>query len=494
MAHKIKIMSHIQPKSRVQLTMPSVIDDYVSLDNPVRFIDAFVDKIVKIQTELLTDKGNAEVGRSAYQFTTLLKLYIYGFLNSISSSRKLERETYRNMEVIWLLGNLQPDHKTISDFRKDNKESIRTVTISFRKFLITEGYIAGKQVVTDGTKIKAYASKNTLSLKGIAHRMEQLESQLDKYLSQLNDNDKVESVEEQLSELSKEFGVEPALLEKIAKLQEQIQTLEQQKQLLEKLGRDSIAPADPQAKIMKSKEGFYPAYNVQSTVDDKNHMIAQMDVTDHPNDYYDLESNVDALKEQLGITPETVLADKGYANEDQIQLLEEKGIKCIVPFPENAPDQKQIDAGITFEYDKKNDCYHCSQGQILPLKDKNIIYNHKVYNRYQGKNCGECPLKSSCTKSKKGRVIARRLDNQWLLEYKEKLKTKEFKEGVKLRKNFVEHPFGTIKYWMGQIPLLLRGKEKVQVEIDLYSTCYNLKRLINLESMDVLLLKIQNWD
>jgi len=474
--------------------MPSVIDDYVSLDNPVRFIDAFVDKIVKIQTELLTDKGNAEVGRSAYQFTTLLKLYIYGFLNSISSSRKLERETYRNMEVIWLLGNLQPDHKTISDFRKDNKESIRKVTISFRNFLITEGYIAGKQVVTDGTKIKAYASKNTLSLKGIVHRMEQLETQLDKYLSQLNDNDTVESVEEQLAELSNELGVEPALLEKIAKLQEQVQTLEQQKQLLEKLGRDSIAPADPQAKIMKSKEGFYPAYNVQSTVDDKNHMIAQMDVTDHPNDYHDLESNMDALKEQLGITPETVLADKGYANEDQIQSLEENGIKCIVPFPENAPDQKQIDAGITFEYDKKNDCYRCSQGQILPLKDKNIIYNHKVYNRYQGKNCGECPLKSSCTKSKKGRVIARRLDNQWLLEYKEKLKTKEFKEGIKLRKNFVEHPFGTIKYWMGQIPLLLRGKEKVQVEIDLYSTCYNLKRLINLESMDVLRFKIQNWE
>ena len=248
MTRKIKIMSYIQPNSRVQLMMPSVIDDYVSLDNPVRLIDAFVDKIVQIQTELLTAKGNAEVGRSAYQFTTLLKLYIYGFLNSISSSRKLERETYRNMEVIWLLGNLQPDHKTISDFRKDNKESIRKVTISFRKFLISDGYISGKQVVTDGTKIKAYASKNTISLAGIARRMEQLETQLDKYLSQLNDNDIVDSLENQLSELSNGFGVEPALLEKIAKLQEQVQTLEQQKRLLEKLGRKSIAPADPQAK------------------------------------------------------------------------------------------------------------------------------------------------------------------------------------------------------------------------------------------------------
>jgi len=491
--HKNDIMSYIQPNSRVQLMMPSVIDDYVSLDNCVRFIDAFVDKIVQIQPELHTSKGNAEVGRSAYQFTTLLKLYIYGYLNSISSSRKLERETYRNMELIWLLGNLQPDHKTISDFRKDNKESIRQVTISFRKFLVSEGYISGSQVVTDGTKVKAYASKNTVSLPFITRRMEQLETQLEKYLTQLQENDKVETVEEQLSELSDELGVEPALLEKIAKLQEQVQELEQQKQLLEKLGRESIAPSDPEAKIMKSKEGFYPAYNVQSTIDTKNHMIAQMDVTDQPNDYHSLESNINALKEQLDIIPKTTLADKGYANEDQIQSLEENGTRCIVPFPEQAPDQKQIDARITFEYDKKNDCYRCSQGQLLTLKQKNVINRNKLHNKYQGKNCNACPLKTSCTKSKIGRIIYRRLNDEWLVKYKQKLKTKEFKKLIKLRKNYVEHPFGTIKYWMGQIPLLLRGKEKVQVEMDLYATCYNLKRLINLESIDLLLLKVQNW-
>lgn len=487
------IMSYIQQKSRAQLTMPSVIDDYVSFDNPVRLIDAFVDKIVQIQPELLTDKGKAVVGRSAYLFSTLLKLYIYGFLNSISSSRKLEKETYRNMEMIWLLGDLQPDHKTISDFRKDSKESIRKVTISFRKFLVSESYISGKQVITDGTKIKANASKNTISLKGITQRMEQLETQLEKYLSQLQDNDTVESVEEQLSELSKEFGVEPALLDKIAKLQEQVQTLEKQKQLLEKLGRESIAPADPEAKIMKSKEGFYPAYNVQSTVDSENHMIVQMDVTDQVNDLGSLEPNVDALKNQLGIVPKTILADKGYCNEVQIQSIESNGIRCVVPFSEQVPSEKQVKAGITFEYDKKYDCYRCSQGKILKLVSKRVLKKKKPNSMYQCKQCNECTLKSACTKSKVGRIIYKRLDNEWLLKYKEKLKTKEYKELINSRKNFVEHPFGTIKYWMGQIPLLLRGKEKVQVEIDLYSTCYNLKRLINIEPIDVLLLKIQNW-
>ena len=486
-------MSYIQPRSRGQLMMPSLIDDYVSLDNSVRFIDAFVDKVVQIQPELLTDKGRSNIGRSAYQFPTLYKLYIYGFLNSISSSRKLEAETYRNMEVIWLLGNLRPDHKTISDFRKDNKEAIRTVTLDFRKFLKAEGYISGKKVVQDGTKIKAYAGKNTLSLQSINKRMEQLEAQLDKYLTQLQENDVVESVEEQLSTLSEELGVEPALLEKIASLQDRIEKLEADKRMLETSRRKAFSPADPDAKIMKTKEGFMPAYNIQSVVDTKCHMIGMMDVTNDPIDYYLLEDNVKALEEQVDIIPEEVLADKGYANEEQIQKMELNGIQCIVPFPKLGVNQKQIDAGITFQYDEKEDVYRCSQGQILPLATKNVIKNNKHHAMYQGKNCLKCPLKSQCTQSKRGRIIYRRKDNEWLLAYMEKLKTPNYKKGCRERRNYVEHPFGTIKYMMGQIPLLLRGKKKVQVEIDLYATAYNIKRLLNIEPMEVLLQKVAEW-
>ncbi len=486
-------MSYIHPKSRNQLMMPSAIDDYVSSDNPVRFIDAFVDKIVQIQPKLLSTKGTSSTGRSAYQFSTLLKLYIYGFLNSITSSRKLENETYRNMEVIWLLGNLQPDHKTISDFRKDNKEAIRTVTLSFRKFLRNEGYITGEQMTTDGSKIKAYASKNTLSLQTINSRMERLEAELDKYLNQLQENDTFESVEEQLAGLSEDLGVEVALLEKIASLQAQIEELEKHKQLLEDSQRKALAPSDPDAKVMKTKEGFTPAYNVQSITDNKHHMIALMDATDDPIDYHRLEENVDSLEDQIDIVPDEVLADMGYANEDQIQNLEQKGIRCIVPFPEPAVNQKQVDAGITFEYDKKSDCFRCSQGQTLPLVSKRVMKRNKPYAKYQGNNCSACPLKSLCTTSKKGRIIYRRLDNEWLLAYKKKLETPYYRKGCKERRNFVEHPFGTIKYWMGQIPLLLRGLEKVQVEIDLYATCYNLKRLMNIEPIDKLMQKIADW-
>jgi hypothetical protein len=177
----------------------------------------------------------------------------------------------------------------------------------------------------------------------------------------------------------------------------------------------------------------------------------------------------------------------------EVKELEKDGIHCFVPFPKKTPDQKQVEAGITFEYDKKNDCYRCSKEQTLKLVCKRVVRKGKPYSCYQGTNCGNCPFKISCTKSKVGRIIYRRLDNEWILKYKEKLKTKEFKDMINTRKNFVEHPLGTIKYWMGQIPLLLRGKQKVQVEIDLYSTCYNLKRLINIEPMEVVLLRIQNW-
>jgi transposase len=486
-------MSYIQPKSRHQFMMPSCIEEYVSSDNPVRFIDVFVDKVIEIQPELLTEKGTSHLGRSAYPFSTLLKLYIYGFLNSITSSRKLENETYRNMEVIWLLGNLQPDHKTISDFRKDNKEAIRTVTLSFRRFLRDEGYITGKNMTTDSTKIKAYASKNTISLQTINKRMERIEAELDRYLNQLQENDRFESFEEQINELSQDIDVEPTLLKKIASLQSQVEELEKHKRFLEASGREAYAPSDPEAKIMKTTEGFLPAYSAQSSTDNEHHMIAHMDVTDEYTDYDCLEGNVDALEEQIDIVPEELAADKGFANEDQIRNLEKRGVRCFIPFPEQAVYQRQIEAGISFEYDEENDCFHCSEGQTLPLQSKLRIKRGKPYAVYQGKNCDECLLRAKCTKSKKGRIIHRRLDDEWLRSYKEKLKTPYYQQKIKERKNYVEHPFGTIKYWMGKIPLLLRGKEKVQVEIDLYATCYNLKRLMNIEPMDKLIQKITNW-
>ena len=488
-------MSYIAPKSRKQMMIPSSIDDYVSSESPVRFIDAFVDKLVQNDPALNFEKGTALVGRSAYKYNTLLKLYIYGFLNSINSSRKLERETYRNMEVIWLLGDLKPDHKTISDFRKDNKENIRKSAISFRKFLVKEGYIEGKMLITDGTKIKANASRDTLSIEIINRRMRHLEDELENYFNQLQNSDTIDSLEEEISTLSEDYGIDIAIVEKIAALQAKIEELESYKRQIENSKQKSISTTDRDAKIMRSKEGYFPGYNIQSTVDSKNMMLAQFDVTDKQNDFNTLEENIETVEEELEIIPETVLADKGFANEKQIRSLEERGINCVVPLYEMGKKQnkKQSDNGISFTYSENEDCFYCSQGEKLTLMKKPFMIKDNLYKKYQGKNCNQCSLKSFCTNSKNGRTLTKRIDNEWAEKYKEKLESTKYKKLISDRKTYVEHPFGTIKYWMGKMPLLLRGKAKVQTEIDLYASCYNIKRLLNIEPMEVLLEKVAKW-
>jgi transposase len=483
-----KDMSIIKPVSRDQLMLPSSIEDYVSTDHMVRFIDAFVDKVLDAYPELLSSKGKSVEGRPCYSPHCMSKLLIYGYLNSISSSRKLEKESKRNLEVIWLMNNLCPDHWTISDFRKDHKELIRRITIDFRKFLKDCDYIKGVSISGDGTKVKAYVSRSPLSLKQIDKKLENAEKEIERYLAQLNDNDAIENEQEAMLETSEE------LKNKVAVLQNQIEKLESRKALLVAADREWLSSTDPQAKLMKSKNGFIPAYNVQNTVDNDTHFITTCEVTDYPNDYYSFEENATTLKEQLGIVPQTYLADGGYANEEQVQSLEQQGIECIVPFQkESQSKETEQKHGISFTYDEKSDSFTCSQGKTLSLIQTNQKKRQHFVNKYQCKQCKQCPVKQHCTKSKQGRIIYRRTDNKWLNDYKEKLKTKEFKQKFKQRKCVVEHPFGTMKYLMGQIPILLRGKEKVQVEMDLYATAYNLIRLMNLESVPTLLEKLKAW-
>jgi len=482
-------MSFIKTIPREQLMLPSSIDDYVSSDHIVRFIDAFVDKILEADPKLISSKGKTIEGRPCYPPCSLFKLLLYGYLNSISSSRKLEKETQRNIETIWLMNNLTPDHWTISDFRKENKEFIKIIAIDFRKFLKDNGYIKGKSISTDGTKIKAYASRDSLSMKQIDKKLANIEKEIERYLSQLQSNDSIENEQEDMLKTSEE------LQNKITVLEKQIKELKFQKNILESAELEWLFPTDPDARLMKSKSGYMPAYNIQNTVDNDTHFITSCEVTNYQNDYHSLEENVATLKEELDLVPETCLGDRGYANEKQIQELESQGIECIIPFPETNKNKKEEEEnGISFTYDEKNDSFQCSEGKSLLLVQKNQKKHEHIYNKYQCKECAECEKQKYCTKSKKGRIIYRRIDVEWLKSYKEKLKTEEFKEKFKLRKCVVEHPFGTMKYLMGQIPILLRGREKVQIEMDLYSTAYNLIRLKNIEKVPVLLKKLENWN
>lgn len=485
-------MHYIEPENRFQLSLSSHLDNYVSQDNPVRFIDLFIDKLVKSNPEMFATKGKDQVGRKAYQPATLQKLYLYGYLNSICSSRKLERECSRNTEMMWLLGNLRPDHKTISDYRKDNKEAIRFVCISFRKFLKEHGYIDAQKVAYDGTKLKANASRETVTREWVEKRLNKLDELLNKYLDQLQNNDIVDDIEEQLTTLSDSSGVETALLQKIAHLQKQIEELQDHKTFMANHNLNCYAPADPDARLMKTRDGFVPAYNMQTGVDNKNKMIVFAQVTDKGVDTHELQPNIEQTKEQLDVTPAIVEADKGFANLEQIKLIEENHPTiCAVPLQDIKQEEKDNNAGIQFQYDGLNDCVICSEGQKLALIHKDKVKRGSHYSVYQG-NCNGCPKKDLCTTSKKGRIVHRKHDQEWIDNYRKRIENQLFKVLIKERKTIVEHPFGTIKYWMGKFPLRLRGKEKVQTEIDIFATAYNLKRLINLEKMEELIKMIQN--
>lgn len=485
-------MHYVEPCDRNQLSLANNMNDWIPRDHVVRLIDTLVDQIVKANPSWFANRGQQELGRKAYRPETLQKLYLYGYLNGICSSRKLERECYRNLEVLWLLGQLRPDHKTISDYRKDNRDAIRQVCLAFRNFLRQEGFIEGHTVAYDGTKMKANAAREMIKRSGIDKRMRKLETELDQYLTQLQNSDIVDDLEEELNTLSADFEVEPALLQKIADLQKQLEALQGQRDQLEAIGQPQYAPSDPDARLMKGRDGYFPGYNVQAGVDKKNKMIVLAEVTNHQGDTNELQPDVDQTVEQTGIVPEVVEADRGYYDLNGIQAIEKdhEGTLCAVPLPKNPQEIKDHAAGLSFTYDQENDCYICCEGRKLPIKSRNQKRRGEMYDIYQG-SCAGCPRKGECTRSPKGRIVYRNHNKEWIDQYKERLKAPDIKKQIKERKTFAEHPFGTLKCLLGKIPLRLRGTQKVQIEIDLATTAYNLKRLLSLEPMENLLMRVQ---
>lgn len=483
-------MHYIDPKDRHQFRFMQTLDDLVPPEHYVRLIDLIVDEVVTANLNQFSNKGQLAVGRKAYRPETLLKLYLYGYLNGISTSRKLEKETHRNIEVIWLLGHLSPDHKTISDYRKDNGEQIKLVTRKFREFLRDHGYIKGEIVATDGTRVKANARRDMMTQKKIRRRLENLEVKLDEYLQKLAENDIREDL---LEEFEEEGGgdVNEHLINKVCELQEKIEELERQQEELNSREVKQLSLSDPESRLMKSRDGKIPAYNVQLTVDATHKMIADSEVVSKPADQDLLEFMLKSLQEELEITPEISLNDKGYFSLTQIEKVEKNTTtKCYVPLPDKGSEREEIQ----FSYDASKDEYCCSQGKRLLLKQKNKNIRGQLNDVYQGVECEGCEIRAICTQSKQGRILHRAQNEAWRQRYRRRIKSPFGKKVLNLRKNLVEHPIGTIRYWMGKIPLLLRGRLKVATEINLYTTAYNLRRLISITPFMDLMEIIENYD
>lgn len=456
-----------------------------------RLIDLLVDHFSTDNLSSFAEKGQHSIGRKAYHPSLLLKLYLYGYLNGISSSRKLERECHRNLEVIWLASRLTPDHKTIADFRRQNGQAVCQVVQKFNELLKNSGHIKGKIVSIDGSKVRANAGMH-IDLSTVESRLENLEEELSKYMTDLDHLDQIDDEIEAVDALRDQRA---AMQKQVDELKKEVEQLRNQKKILESIEAKTISPTDTDARIMQSRHGRHLSYNVQTVVDAENHMIVHSEVINNASDRNQLLPLVDKLEDLLSIHPQQVIADAGYYVLNQIEFLEQqKNIDCYVAISHNQQQLREIEAGITFTYQEEKDVYVCSHRQELhPLHGlKRDSRRNTLVQTYRGINCSPCSVKSSCTSSKHGRSIARYSNQEWRDQYFSKMKSELGKEKMRLRRSLSEHPFGTIKYWMGQIPLLTRGFQNVKTEILIYTLVYNFRRLLSIANFDTIKNQIEN--
>jgi transposase len=479
-------MGYIRGTERGQhILFPSTLDEYIDETNPVRVIAAFVGALDFVGLKFVRGEA-AETGRPGYDPRQLLALFIWGHLNKVRSSRKLERECERNLEAMWLLENLRPDFKTIADFRKDNGEPIKQTVVKFRLWCLSEGLYGREMMAVDGSKFKAVNnSERNFTRKKLAKVIARERSRIDEYLKAVEAADEQEAQEPPAVPLS---GVQ--LREKLSKLKERLAQHEQLEQTLKKSGESQVSLTDGDARLMKTSKGSDVCYNVQTVVDSKHKLIATYEVTNDGNDLGQLANMGKQGQEALGVKEVTLLADGGYFDGTTIKECEDAGITTYLPIPQSAEATKRgVFPADQFSYDEQRDLYVCPQGEELTFRNKEKARN-KEYRIYRTNACGTCPLRAQCTTSKKHGRRMRRWVNQAVLErLKERIRGQP--ELLKERKKLAEHPFGTIKRAMDQGYFLMKGMKKVTTEVSLTVLGYNLKRVINIMGVEKIITSMQ---
>lgn len=464
-------MSHITGHDRSQtLLLPESVDDYVGPENPVRFIDAFVDGLD------LTLAGFTRVvpkwtGRPSYAPKDLLKLYIYGYFNRVRSSRRLEAETHRNIEVIWLLRHLKPDFKTIADFRSHNRDAFRPI---FRQFVLLcrQLDLFGRELLAvDGTRIKAVNNKDrNFTRASLTQFINLADAKLADYLQRLDQSDVTENatVGSRVKNLA----------EKNAAIGERRTRCKAMLAELDRTGEDQISLTDPDSRAMAAHTRVAVGYNVQIAVDVKHKLIVEQQVTNQVVDMGLLTQTAEPAKEVLGVETIAVVADKGYFKIEDIEACETAGIEPYVPRPQRGPSVK---AGLfrkdEFQYDAASDSYICPAGRRLHLYSSSLLRGLKKINYVNKLACDDCAIRSRCTAGK-FRTVSR-LENEAVLDRMQARLAKR-PDVLDCRRETVEHPFGSIKQWMNQGAFLMRGLRKVRAEFSLTALAYNLRRVLNI--------------
>src|SRR3954468_194321 len=470
----------VEGEDRRQATLlPDCLDDYVTEDNPVRIVEAFVDELD------LAALGFAGIvpevtGRPAYHPATLLKISIDGYLNRIQSSRRLERETQRNIELMWLTGRLRPDFKTIADFRRDNGSAIRSAWTQFVVLCRELNLFTRAVVAIDGSKFKAVNNRDkNFTVAKVAKRIEQVEASIARYLAALDraarqDNDVAEARTSRLKE-------------KIKGLRRSMQSLKEMQQQVEAAPDQQISLTDPDARSMATsgKGTGIVGYNVQMAVEAEHHLIVAHEVTNVGNDRTQLLAMGQQARAVMGGEELTVLADRGYFNGDEVLACEGTGVLPCVPKTLTSGNTKRgLFTGQDFVYDAEHDHYTCPAGQHL-TKGKVRSDRRDNIDHYRNLTaCPTCALKPQCTPDKHKRV--KRWQHEDVLDQMQ-ARLERMPQAMLIRRQTVEHPFGTIKAWMGSTHFLMKTLEKVKTEMSLHVLAYNLKRMINILGVGPLL-------
>lgn len=465
----------IEGEDRQQVALlPECLDDYIGEDNPVRVVDAFVEEL---DLQALGFKGvdPASTGRPSYHPAVLLKLYIYGYLNCIQSSRRLEREAQRNVELMWLTGRLAPDFKTIADFRHDNGAGIRNVCKRFVGMCRELKLFTQAIVAIDGSKFKAVNSRdrNVTSAK-IDARQRQIEQSIQRYLDALETADRTQPAEVEAKT--------ERLQDKIKKLREQMRQLDETKEQLRHEPDGQRSTTDPDSRSMNSqaKGSGLVGYNVQAAVDAKHHLIVAHEVTNVGSDRAQLSKMAQAARKAMGKDKLRVFADRGYFNGTELKACEDTGITAFVPKPmtSNAKAEGRFDKG-DFIYIARDDEYQCPAGERAIYRFSTVESNLKQH-VYWTSACPRCAMKESCTTGDYRRI--RRWEHEEVLErVQHRLDRKP--DAMTLRRRTVEHVFGTLKHWMGWTHFLTKTLEHVSTEMSLHVLAYNLKRVIAILGM-----------
>ena len=461
----------IEGESRYQSTMfPERLDDYVGEDNATRVIDVFIDRLDLSGLGFKTDP--ADTGRPAYHASTMLKIYVYGYLNRVQSSRRLEREAQRNVELMWLVGRLAPDFKTIANFRKNNGEAIRLVCREFVVLCRKLNLFADAFVAIDGSKFKAVNSRDKNFTKAkLKRRLLQIDESVERYLGQIASADRQESAVAD--------NKTRRLKDKIAALEKEMDRLKKIEVRLLVEPDQQISMTDPDARSMATsgRGSGMVGYNVQTAVDAKHHLIVAHEVTNQGHDRHQLHNMAQQARSAIGTEELDVVADRGYFKGEEILACDESGITTYLPKPQTSGSTKRgLFSKRDFIYKPQDNEYECPAGERLTWRFSTEEKGQAIH-KYWSSNCPGCAIRGQCTSSKYRRVG--RWEHEAVVEAVEARLEKE-PERMRTRRETVEHPFGTLKCWMGYTHFQTKTLKRVSTEMSLHVLAYNLKRVMNI--------------